>query len=85
MSKTKYRVFRLQDRFSICKSNVWGVWRGENLVFHGSAMECEDWLDAKENENRSPQQVPNRLRKYVRRIQGFMMKSLGGSDEISRW
>jgi hypothetical protein len=79
MAKTTYRVFRLQDRFSVCKSNVWGVWRGEDLVFHGSHRECEDWLDAKENESRigigcRPGERRAVLHKYLKRLKNGLLK-----------
>lgn len=79
MAKTTYRVFRLQDRLSICKSNVWGVWRGEDLVFHGAYRECEDWLDAKENESRvgndcSPGERRSVLHKHFKRLKNVLLK-----------
>jgi hypothetical protein len=81
MMKPTYRIFRMQDRLSICKSSVWGVWRDEDLVFHGSYRECEDWLDAKENGSRvgndgGPDERRWVLHKYLRRLKNAFLKCI---------
>lgn len=42
------RVEPLAMKFSIVKDHLWCIYDGDQPLFHGSAMECRDWLDRNE-------------------------------------
>lgn len=42
------RVEPLSMKFSIVKDHLWCIYDGEQPLFHGSAIECRDWLDRHE-------------------------------------
>lgn len=42
------RVEPLSLKFSIVKDHLWCIYDGDQPLFHGSAIECRDWLDRHE-------------------------------------
>ncbi|MDB5342090.1 MAG: hypothetical protein JWP89_467 [Schlesneria sp.] len=42
------RVEPLSMKFSIVKDHLWCIYDEDRPLFHGSAIECRDWLDRHE-------------------------------------